>query len=88
MIRSCLGTTVGAIIAAGLAVTYPASGQEEADQRFGTVHFPTSCNETAQRRFDRGMRYQHSSGTGSPRRYSRTSSRPTPNARLRTGASR
>jgi len=34
-------------------------GQEETDQRFGTVHFATSCNETAQRRFDRGMRYQH-----------------------------
>jgi tetratricopeptide (TPR) repeat protein len=38
----------------------PAFGQEESDQRLGTVHFPTSCNETAQRRFDRGMRYQHS----------------------------
>ena len=37
-----------------------ALGQEESDQRLGTVHFPTSCNETAQRRFDRGMRYQHS----------------------------
>ena len=35
-------------------------GQDETDQRFGTVHFATSCNETAQRRFDRGMRYQHS----------------------------
>src|ERR1700753_2317531 len=38
----------------------PAFAQEESDQRLGTVHFPTSCNETAQRRFDRGMRYQHS----------------------------
>ena len=37
-----------------------AFAQEETDQRFGTVHFATSCNETAQRRFDRGMRYQHS----------------------------
>ena len=37
-----------------------ALGQEESDQRLGTVHFPASCNETAQRRFDRGMRYQHS----------------------------
>ena len=35
-------------------------GQEETDQRLGTVHFDTSCNETAQRRFDRAMRYQHS----------------------------
>jgi tetratricopeptide (TPR) repeat protein len=38
----------------------PAFAQEESDQRLGTVHFPTSCNETAQRRFDRAMRYQHS----------------------------
>jgi tetratricopeptide (TPR) repeat protein len=38
----------------------PANAQEETDQRFGTVHFATSCNETAQRRFDRAMRYQHS----------------------------
>jgi len=41
----------------------PAAGQEETDQRLGTVHFPTSCNEVAQRRFDRGMRYQHSFAT-------------------------
>jgi tetratricopeptide (TPR) repeat protein len=34
--------------------------QENADQKLGTVHFATSCNETAQRRFDRAMRYQHS----------------------------
>src|SRR6202022_1489367 len=26
----------------------------------GPVYFATSCNETAQRRFDRAMRYQHS----------------------------
>jgi tetratricopeptide (TPR) repeat protein len=38
----------------------PAFAQQESDQRLGTVHFPTSCNEVAQRRFDRGMRYQHS----------------------------
>jgi tetratricopeptide (TPR) repeat protein len=34
--------------------------QDDADQKFGKVHFATSCNETAQRRFDRAMRYQHS----------------------------
>jgi tetratricopeptide (TPR) repeat protein len=34
--------------------------QEDADQKLGKVHFATSCNETAQRRFDRAMRYQHS----------------------------
>src|SRR4051794_5090839 len=34
--------------------------QEPAEEQLGTVHFETSCNEVAQRRFDRGMRYQHS----------------------------
>lgn len=34
--------------------------QESTDQQLGTVHFATSCNDTAQRRFDRAMRYQHS----------------------------
>src|SRR4030088_3454007 len=34
--------------------------QETADQQLGAVHFATSCNEAAQRRFDRAMRYQHS----------------------------
>ena len=38
----------------------PCMAQENADQKLGTVHFATSCNETAQRRFDRAMRYQHS----------------------------
>jgi len=38
----------------------PSIGQDTVDQQFGTVHFATSCNETAQRRFDRAMRYQHS----------------------------
>jgi hypothetical protein len=37
-----------------------AFGQDESDQRLGRVHFETSCTEPAQRRFDRGMRYQHS----------------------------
>src|SRR6478752_1532150 len=49
-----------AIAAAGLSFVQPAVGQEETDQRFGTVHFDTSCNKAAQRRFDRAMRYQHS----------------------------
>src|SRR5262245_44862855 len=44
----------------GMSSIQPAASQEESDQRFGTVHFPTSCNEAAQRRFDRAMRYQHS----------------------------
>jgi len=37
-----------------------ATAQESGDQQFGTLHFETSCNEVAQRRFDRAMRYQHS----------------------------
>jgi tetratricopeptide (TPR) repeat protein len=60
MIRSSFAVGVSATLAAGLSIAPPAFGQEESDQRLGTVHFATSCNETAQRRFDRGMRYQHS----------------------------
>jgi hypothetical protein len=57
--RSSFAVAIAAAFAAGLSGA-PALGQEETDQRFGTVHFVTSCNDTAQRRFDRGMRYQHS----------------------------
>lgn len=39
---------------------HTASAQDDSEQRLGKVHFATSCNETAQRRFDRAMRYQHS----------------------------
>jgi hypothetical protein len=60
MIRSSLVVAAAATVAAGMAFAQPALGQEESDQRLGTVHFQTSCNETAQRRFDRAMRYQHS----------------------------
>ena len=60
MIRSSVMTALAATVAAGLASAPPAFAQDESDQRLGTVHFTTSCNETAQRRFDRGMRYQHS----------------------------
>jgi tetratricopeptide (TPR) repeat protein len=59
-IRSSLSVAIGAAFAAGLSGAPPAFGQDATDQRFGTVHFATSCNDTAQRRFDRGMRYQHS----------------------------
>lgn len=57
MIRTSL------VVAAALAATcltpmQPASAQDE--KQLGSVHFPTSCNEVAQRRFDRAMRYQHS----------------------------
>jgi len=46
--------------ALALASSQPALTQGEVDQQLGTVHLETSCNEVAQRRFDRGMRYQHS----------------------------
>ena len=44
------------------ALAYPAAApaQDATDQQLGTLHFETSCNEVAQRRFDRAMRYQHS----------------------------
>jgi tetratricopeptide (TPR) repeat protein len=59
MIRSA--SAIAAVsIAASVSFSQPISGQEESDQRLGTVHFETSCNEIAQRRFDRAMRYQHS----------------------------
>ena len=45
---------------AALGVTSPASAQDTTDQKLGKVHFATTCNEVAQRRFDRAMRYQHS----------------------------
>jgi tetratricopeptide (TPR) repeat protein len=51
------------IVAAAAALGCPvasASAQDSTDQQLGAVHFQTSCNEVAQRRFDRGMRYQHS----------------------------
>ena len=59
MIRSAFAVTA-ASIAASISFSQPIFGQEESDQRLGTVHFDTSCNEVAQRRFDRAMRYQHS----------------------------
>src|ERR1051325_7923211 len=46
--------------AATLALPGTPGVAEENDQQLGTVHFATSCNEAAQRRFDRAMRYQHS----------------------------
>jgi hypothetical protein len=54
------------LLAATIAITAtfgfnsPVSAQDEADQKLGKVHFATTCNEIAQRRFDRAMRYQHS----------------------------
>jgi tetratricopeptide (TPR) repeat protein len=59
MIRS-IAVAIGGTLAAALLAVPSTFSQEETDQRLGTVHFATSCSETAQRRFDRGMRYQHS----------------------------
>src|ERR1043166_6284118 len=62
MIRSAFAVACATIVA---SITFPASSsaQDESDQRLGTVHFDTSCNDVAQRRFDRAMRYQHSFGS-------------------------
>jgi tetratricopeptide (TPR) repeat protein len=60
MIRALFAVLAAITALSGIPSIQLAFSQEESDQRFGTVHFPTSCNETAQRRFDRGMRYQHS----------------------------
>ena len=53
---------IPAIVAAAawLSGAQPIVAQDASDERFGRVHFSTSCNEVAQRRFDRAMRYQHS----------------------------
>jgi hypothetical protein len=53
------------IVAAGAAALFvsspvPIVAQGDPDQQLGHVHFETSCNDVAQRRFDRAMRYQHS----------------------------
>jgi len=48
------------IAALALSPTPPALAQGGVDQQLGNVHFATSCNDVAQRRFDRAMRYQHS----------------------------
>jgi hypothetical protein len=60
MMRSSSALALTIAFAAATSTLSPASAQDESDQRLGTVHFATSCNEVAQRRFDRAMRYQHS----------------------------
>jgi len=56
-------TAANFIAAAVLAIAFapvPAAAQGNETEQLGNVHFETSCNEVAQRRFDRAMRYQHS----------------------------
>ena len=48
------------LLTAAAALTQPAAAQDDAGAQLGRVHFETSCNATAQQRFDRAMRYQHS----------------------------
>ena len=59
------------MLTTGFLPAAPALAQDETDTRLGSVHFKTSCNEVAQRRFDRAMRYQHSYWYLPPRRSSR-----------------
>ena len=59
MRKSLLATAVS-ITALTLSSSQPLVAQTDLDQQFGTVQFETSCNEVAQRRFNRAMRYQHS----------------------------
>ena len=51
MRKSLLGFTVAAL---ALSTSQPLVAQDDVDQQLGNVHFKTSCNEVAQRRFDRG----------------------------------
>src|ERR1700751_3645290 len=60
MARAMPNVFVAIGAAAFLTSLTPAFAEDSDDVRFGTVHFQTSCNDVAQRRFDRAMRYQHS----------------------------
>ncbi|KRR11475.1 hypothetical protein CQ12_21910 [Bradyrhizobium jicamae] len=57
MRKSLLASTVATLT---LSTSQPLLAQDDVDRQLGQVHFKTSCNEVAQRRFDRAMRYQHS----------------------------
>src|SRR6187551_485179 len=57
MRKSLFGVTVAVLT---LSTSQPLVALDDVDQQLGNVNFKTSCNEIAQRRFDRAMRYQHS----------------------------
>jgi tetratricopeptide (TPR) repeat protein len=59
MRKSLLAASVS-IATLALSSSQPTVAQNSADHQLGNVQFQTSCNEVAQRRFDRAMRYQHS----------------------------
>ena len=58
--RKSLLTATAGLAALALTSPGPTAAQGEADQQLGNVSFETSCNDVAQRRFNRAMRYQHS----------------------------
>ena len=60
MMRISIATALAVAAATSVFFADRPSVRTKPTSGFGTVHFETSCNETAQRRFDRGMRYQHS----------------------------
>ena len=60
MIGASIARSVGFAVATYISFAPPAYSQSQTNQRLGSVHFGTSCNETAQQHFDRGMLYQHS----------------------------
>jgi predicted Zn-dependent protease len=59
MRKSLLAATVS-LGALAVSSAQPLIAQGDVDQQLGNVHLETSCNDVAQRRFDRAMRYQHS----------------------------
>ena len=79
-IRAMIAVAVALISGAPAALA-----QDAADEQFGKVHFSTSGNDQAQRRFDRAMRYQHSFWYRQPEKSSRRRSRPTPSVPLPIG---
>ena len=58
-LKSFLAATAS-VTAMTISFSQPVVAQTDLDQQLGNVQFETSCNEVAQRRVDRAMRYQHS----------------------------
>jgi hypothetical protein len=59
MRKSLFAAIIGSA-ALALPSSQPLLAQGDLDRQLGSVNFQTSCNEVAQRRFNRAMRYQHS----------------------------
>jgi len=85
LMRSPSALAVTVAFAAATSTMSPAAAQDESDQRLGTVHFATSCNDTAQRRFDRAMRYQHSFWYRQAREIFEDAAKPIPDGALAFG---